>query len=151
MQVIFLKDVGGVGKRGDLRDVADGYALNFLIPQKMAVQATIEKVAAFREQRAHEEQTKQVRVSELAATLKTLNGSRVLMQAKANQQGHLFKSLRAEDIAQAISQQVGTPVSAAMIASDALKSVGEHVVQVVSGRASATVTIAIEAISKKGN
>ena len=55
MKVIFLKDVGGVGQRGSIKEVSDGYAMNFLIAQGLAVQATPEKVAAHARQEAERE------------------------------------------------------------------------------------------------
>ncbi len=144
MQVIFLKDVRGVGKLDDLKDVADGYALNFLIPKKLAVQATKEKIVEHTKQRAQEKEMQHMHASEIAAVLEKIDGSRIVLKAKANEHGHLFKSLRAEDIAREISMHTNVAVNPALISVEPIKSVGEYTAELRSGGVSAKVTVAVE-------
>ena len=91
MKVIFKKDVGGVGQRGTVKDVSDGYALNFLIPQGLPEQATADKVAAYNKQTAETAKKSAEKNAELAAKLRALDGKRVVIKARANEKGHRFR------------------------------------------------------------
>ena len=108
MKVLFKKDVPDVAQAGQVKDVADGYARNFLMPRGLAVAATpqalkqvaeLQAVAA--RHAAEEEQT--------ARALKTkLEAQPVVVEAKAGQQGRLYGSITTTDVATAIQKQLGT-------------------------------------------
>ncbi|HEY4516456.1 MAG TPA: 50S ribosomal protein L9 [Candidatus Paceibacterota bacterium] len=146
MKVIFLKDVRGVGQRGAVKDIADGYALNFLIPQGMAVQATPEKVAEVEKKQQLEKESQASHDSQVAARVRDLEGKRVVIRVRANKDGHLFKGVRREDIADQLAQYVGL-VDPSMITDLAspIKNVGEYVVHVAVASAEAAFTLAVEA------
>lgn len=143
MKVVFLKDVGGVGARGTLKEVADGYALNFLIPNKLAEQATPDKVAKVQgEVQAHADKEKE-REAIGGAQAKRLDGARVTIKAKANEKGHLYKQLSAEDVAQALKTDLKEDVPAASIHfDDHIKQVGESQATVKIGSHSSRITVA---------
>ena len=127
MKVILLKDVRAIGQHGEVKNVADGYAINFLFPQKLAEPATEEKIkqiAAGRE--AHEaELAKQEQ--ELAGKILQLKGKRVVLSARATEKGGLFKAVAAKDILAAIQAEhdVTLPEAAVHIP-EHIKTVGDH-------------------------
>lgn len=144
MKVIFKKDVGGVGQRGSVKEVTDGYALNFLIPQGLAEQATADKVAAHAKSQKALEAENAARDKEWAEHAVRMNGTKFQVQAKANNQGHLYKQLSAEDIATAIKKVFGVTVPQNLILLSAqIKSAGEHTIQIKLGKSSAKMTLVV--------
>lgn len=144
MRVIFLKDVARVGKRDDVREVADGYALNFLIPHGFAMQATPEKVAALAARVASARKAGQTHASEMAALLKKLHGTRITLKARSNDQGHLFKGVNGDDIAKRISEEMSLAIDPDIVSTDPIKRLGAHTVKLSSGGIEALVTIVVE-------
>ena len=146
MKVIFLKDVAKVGQHGTMKDVADGYALNFLIPRGLAIQATPDKVAAHlaaqkREGEAREQQNKMI-----SETVHSLKGVRIEVSAKATEKGGLFKSITATDIVKAVQEQrsVNIPVETIALAKP-IKETGEHALKITYGEMKVEITLAIVA------
>lgn len=141
MKVVLLKDVAKVGRKDEIKEISDGYALNFLIPRGLAVQATAQKVAEVQKRRAAEGLAKEVHTGEIISILKKVNGTRVVMKAKANEQGHLFKALRKEDIAEAAG------IESSLIADQgtAIKQTGEHTVRLSHGGESSEIAVVVEA------
>lgn len=141
MKVILLQDVAKIGKRFSVAEVPDGYALNQLIPKRMAEPATpvnlkrIERLQA--EKTAHEAADQAA--LEKAKDLLQENPLTVAMEA--NEQGHLFKAVNAADIV-SVAKEKGIHVeeSAVKIASP-IKEVGEHAVELVSERGVSSFTI----------
>lgn len=140
MKVVLLKDVRNMGRAGSALDVADGHALNFLIPKKLAVLATpaalkrVESLAkAMDESRALHDKLISDRLSALAE-------GRTVIKKKANDQGHLYDGVDAKDIAEATQ----LPVEAIHIEKP-FKEVGEFEVPVAKGEDFGKITITIEA------
>ena len=149
MRVLFIKDVGGVGRRGEIKDVADGYALNALIPSGKVVQATKEAVAAAEKREEHEKARAKAQQEQTKEALKKLDHQTIVIREKANDQGHLFKKVKKVDLADKISNSVGSYIDPEMIVmtGNFLKETGKHVVRVAGEGAEAVVTIVIEAAS----
>ena len=144
MKVIFKKDVGGVGQRGTVKEVSDGYALNFLIPQGLAEQATPDKVAAYQKNQKAIEAQNAAREEELAAYAARMNGAKFQIRANANNQGHLYKQLSADDIAAEIKKVFGIEVPRHLIMQSAqIKAAGEHVITVKLGKSTIKMTIVV--------
>ncbi|QJE01152.1 50S ribosomal protein L9 [Massilia forsythiae] len=131
MQVILLEKVVNVGNLGDVVKVKDGYARNFLIPQKMARRATQSAVAEFEVKRAELEKAAAEKLSASQAQGEKLNGMTVTIAQKAGVDGRLFGSVTNFDIAEALSKQ-GFAVEKAQVRMPAgpLKTTGEHPVAV---------------------
>ncbi len=131
MQVILLEKVVNVGNLGDVVKVKDGYARNFLIPQKMARRATSSAVAEFEAKRAELEKAAAEKLAAAQAQGDKLNGMTVTISQKAGVDGRLFGSVTNFDIAEALSKQ-GFPVekSAVRLPTGPLKTTGEFPIAV---------------------
>jgi large subunit ribosomal protein L9 len=131
MQVILLEKVVNVGNLGDVVKVKDGYARNFLIPQKMARRATESAVAEFEAKRAELEKAAAAKLAASQAQGEKLNGMTVTISQKAGVDGRLFGSVTNFDIAEALTKQ-GFAVEKAAIRmpTGPLKTTGEHPVAV---------------------
>ena len=111
MQVILLTDVAKVGRKFEIKNVADGFGRNFLIARGLAEAATPSTLARLeklrethaKKQKAHEEITSQ--------NLAKLNGKTVTIKAKSNDIGHLFASINKDSIAKALEEQTGSVLS----------------------------------------
>jgi len=131
MQVILLEKVVNVGNLGDVVKVKDGYARNFLIPQKMARRATSSAVAEFEVKRAELEKAAAEKLAASQAQGEKLNGMTITIAQKAGVDGRLFGSVTNFDIAEALSKQ-GFAVEKAQVRmpTGPLKTTGEHPVAV---------------------
>lgn len=147
MKVLFLKDVGGVAQRNTIKEMSDGYALNYLIPRGLAVQATPERVAAHAKATAAQEQLSKGQNAKKAAQIRAADGQTVVLRTKANEQGHLFKGVRKEEVRDAIADAFGTLIDPQTIAGalDTIKEAGEYTIELAGAGAEATVTLVVEA------
>ena len=118
MKVVLLQDVKGSGKKGELVNVSDGYARNFLLPKKLAKEANAQVLNELR----NTEKAKQYKIDmEKAAANKIqekLNGQTVKVYAKAGQAGKLFGSVTAKEISEEIQKQYGVQVDKRKITLD---------------------------------
>ena len=131
MQVILLEKVVNVGNLGDVVKVKDGYARNFLIPQKMARRATQAAVAEFEVKRAELEKAAAEKLAASQAQGDKLSGMTITIAQKSGVDGRLFGSVTNFDIAEALSKQ-GFAVEKAQVRlpTGPLKTTGEHPVAV---------------------
>ena len=131
MQIILLEKVVNVGNLGDVVKVKDGYARNFLIPQKMARRATQAAVAEFEVKRAELEKAAAEKLAAAQGQGDKLNGMTVTIAQKAGVDGRLFGSVTNFDIAEALTKQ-GFAVEKAQVRmpTGPLKTTGEHPVSV---------------------
>ena len=131
MQIILLEKVVNLGNLGEVVKVKDGYARNFLIPQRMARRATEAAKAEFEARRADLEKAAAEKLGAATTQGEKLNGMTVTIAQKAGVDGRLFGSVTNFDIAEALSKQ-GFAVEKAAIRmpTGPLKIVGEHAVAV---------------------
>ena len=131
MQVILLEKVVNLGNLGEVVRVKDGYARNFLIPQRMARRATTTAVAEFEAKRADLEKAAAAKLAESQAQGEKLNGLTVQISQKSGVDGRLFGSVTNHDIAEALTKQ-GFPVEKSQIRLPLgpLKTAGDHAVAV---------------------
>ena len=147
MKLLLRSDVDGVGKKGDVVDVADGYARNFLVPRGLAMKATkgvVAQAEAMRRNRA----AKEARDVEAAhAQAAQLEGARIEITARAREGGKLFGSVTASDVADAIQAQRGIEVDRRRVGLDEpVKELSEVDVTVkLHTDVEATVTVAVVA------
>jgi len=131
MKVILIKDDPKHGKRGETIHVSDGFARNYLLPRKMAVQATPTEEARFAKLKVQEiAQTERGR-SEAEEIKIKLEGAVIEIRAKAGEKGKLFGSVTAEDIAEAVQRNVGIEIDKKKIKlGSPIHMIGEHRVSV---------------------
>ncbi|HUY62188.1 MAG TPA: 50S ribosomal protein L9 [Candidatus Paceibacterota bacterium] len=146
MKVVLLKDVKGMGRAHESVEAKDGYALNFLIPKKLAIPATS---AALKEAELRLRQTKErkeVDAKVLAGNIAALAEARIVVRAKANEKGHLYDAVGAREIAQAAKAEahIDIPENALAIEKP-FKEIGTFRVPVSSGETFGEFPITIEA------
>ncbi len=107
MKVIFLQDVKGSGKKGETKNVADGYARNMLLPKGLAVEATAENLNHLKGQQSSAQHKIDVDKQNAGEIKRQLDGKTVTIPCKAGTGGRLFGSVTAAQVAQAIEQQYG--------------------------------------------
>ena len=106
MKVILMADVKGTGKKGEMHEVSDGYARNFLLPRKLAKEATVQAVGEMHAKNEADAFHAEVRRQEAEALAKKLEGIKVEIKAKAGEGGKLFGSVTIKDIAENMSKQI---------------------------------------------
>ncbi len=126
MKVILLADVKGKGKKGELVNVSDGYARNFLFPKNLAVVADN---AAMSELKSKEESAAHHKSEEIAAAKDTadkLNGKTVHIKAKAGSAGRLFGSITSKEIAAEIKNELGIEIDRKKMTVADIKNFGDY-------------------------
>ena len=107
MKVILSKDVAGTGKAGEVKDVADGYARNYLIPRKLAIPASGGALRTVEQQKAAEQKRADAEEASARALADRLTSAPVILTAKVGDQGRLYGSITSADIADQLSAQLG--------------------------------------------
>ena len=146
MKVIFLQDVKGKGKKGQMMEISDGYARNFLLPRKLAVEATADAVNTKKmndkaaAEKAAKERAEAVEIS------KQLRDMTLVVTAKGGGAGRLFGSVTNQEIADALKAKSGITLDKRKIViADPIKSVGTYTVQCKLGyEITAPLTVKIE-------
>ena len=146
MKVILLQDVKGKGKKGQLLEVSDGYARNFMLPRKIAVEATADAVNTMRmNDKATQERIAREK-AEAMETAKKLRELTATVTAKGGGNGRLFGSVTNQEIADALKAKAGIVLDKRKIViSDAIKNVGTYTVTCKLGyEITAPLTVKIE-------
>ncbi|MCC3378471.1 50S ribosomal protein L9 [Paenibacillus farraposensis] len=104
MKVIFIKDMKGQGKKGQVKEVSDGYAANFLLPRGIARPATEGNMKTLENQNAAEEKRKQEEKKEAEVLGKKLEETTIQLKAKAGEGGRLFGAITSKQIAEAVAK-----------------------------------------------
>ncbi|HSL57392.1 MAG TPA: 50S ribosomal protein L9 [Acidimicrobiales bacterium] len=129
MKVILRADVQGVGKRGDICDVADGYARNFLVPKGFAMKASPKaetQAASMRRSRDARDARDRAAATDIATTLVP---TVITIASKAGGEGRLFGSVTTSDVAEAVAAQTGVTIDRRQLhLEEPIKTVGTHLV-----------------------
>lgn len=144
MKLILLKDVPRLGQQYEVVDVSDGYANNYLLPQKLAERATEKKIAELDARKEKLQAEKDAYVAGLKETLDSMSENDLTMTAKADDQGNLYKKIQAPDIAKALQEELSIelPETAIMLESP-ITEVGEHDVTIEAVDTSATLKVMV--------
>lgn len=125
MKVILQQDVRGQGKRGQMVEVSDGYARNFLLPRKLAVEATADALNTMKMQDKAKKAREAEEKAQAEAVAEQLKGCQVKISARAGQGGKLFGSVTSKEVSEALKAQFGLDVAKARILlSEPIKSFG---------------------------
>ncbi len=146
MRVILKREVAGLGRPGDVKDVADGYAQNFLLPRGLAIEATageLKVLARARDAKRAKQDRAHADAEELA---KRLSETTLVFRLKAGEQGKTFGSVTNKDIADALQREHKVELDSTKVhLPEPLKSLGVHSVEVrLLTDVRANVTVAIE-------
>jgi large subunit ribosomal protein L9 len=146
MKIILLKDVPKIGKKYDIKEVAEGYASNMLLPRKLAVIASQQEVARVEKMKQSEMMEKKIQADLLAMNLKTIEGLTLNLKEKANEKGHLFAGVTKEVLCTEILKMTRLNLDPEFIKLDKpIKELGEHKVVVEAAGKKAQFTLTIEA------
>lgn len=147
MKVILLQDVKALGKKGDMVEVSDGYARNFILPKKVGVEANEVNKNDLKLQKANQEKVAKEQYDAAVALGKELEALTVNVTVKAGEGGRIFGAVTAKEISQALSKQHGKDVDKKKIQlSDSIKNVGSFEVPVkLHTKVTATLSVKVDA------
>lgn len=146
VKVILLKDVAKLGKKGEIKEVSDGYGRNYLIPRGLAVEATKSELSKLRnveDQRKKKEERTKANSEEL---LKKIKQRHFRLKVKAGTSGKLFGAVTSADIAELISKELGTEFSKRYVdLKENIKNTGEYRISLkLPGNVKGSIIVAIE-------
>lgn len=131
MKVILLEDVKSVGKKGDLVDVSDGYARNFIFAKKLGLEATPKNLNDLKLKKAHEDKLAAQRLENAKTFAADLSKVQVTLTIKAGEGGKLFGSISSKEIAQAAKDQLNLDIDKKkLVLPNPIKTVGTTIVPI---------------------
>lgn len=148
MKVVLRQDVENLGEKGSVKNVADGYARNYLIPRGMAVVATPGELKVVATNDAVKQRKIVRQEQELQGLADRINGQKLVFEARAGSNGRLFGSITNGDIAEKLSAAVGSEIDRRKIVIDeAIRTTGDHAVTVnLIGKLRPQVTVTVNGI-----
>ena len=146
MKIVLLKDIKNVGKKHDVKDVADGFALNSLIPQGLAEIAVGKALTRVEMLKKQEETEKSIKEDLLSKNLKSIHETKVEIEMEANEKGHLFAGLHAAEMAPLVKEKTGVDLLPEFIQLDKpVKEIGEHTIDIKVNGKSASFILVVKA------
>lgn len=130
MKVVLLQDVKGHGKKGQLCDVSDGYARNFLFPKKLAVEANNTALNELKNREEAKAHHKKEEIAAATAVAEKLEGKTVTLTAKAGSNGKLFGSVTSKEIAAEIKKVFGVEIDRKKMSVADIKNFGEYTAEI---------------------
>lgn len=130
MKVIFQQDVKGVGKKGELKNVSDGYARNFLLPKGLAIEATNQAMNEFNSKNAAVAHHKAEEKAAAQEQANKLNGQIIKIKAKSGDNGRLFGAVTTKEIATSLTKEFGFEVDKRKITAPEIKELGSYNIEV---------------------
>lgn len=148
MKIIFLTDVPNAGRKYEVKNVADGYASNFLFPRKLAERATPAKLTRVRELIKQSAEEREMELNLLEKNLAALKGLHIHLTVRANELGHLYEGVHVAEILKALKEQQRIDLRPDFIKLEhPLKAVGEHTVEIEATGHKGILKVIIEPIS----
>ena len=131
MKVILLQDVKSLGKKGEIVNVNDGYARNFILPKKLGIEATSKNINDLKLQKQNEEKVAQEHLEAAQELAKKLEAAKVELKIKTGEGGRTFGSVSSKEIAIAVKEQLGYDLDKKKIQiKEAIRTPGMHLVPV---------------------
>lgn len=131
MQVILLEDVKALGKKGEVVNVSDGYARNFILPKKLGLEATPKNLNDLKLQKATEAKLAQEILEQAQALAKEIESKSILLKIKSGEGGRTFGSVSTKEIAIALKEQLGYDIDKKkLVLNDPIKNMGTYTVPV---------------------
>jgi large subunit ribosomal protein L9 len=146
MKIILLKDIAKMGKRGEVKEVADGYAINVLIKKGDALQATSSELSKWKAKEDAKKHKKEIETNTFAALIDALRRSELVVTGKKHDdKGQLFASVKDVDLVDAIFASVKLSVDPKQISiTSPIKSLGKHVFSLKQGEKSEKVEVVVK-------
>jgi len=144
MKVILLHNVKKIGKKGEVVEVADGYANGFILPKRLGKPATPD---AIKQLKNEQNQVVKATESEKKSDKKlyeTISGKEVTLRVQANDKGHLFASIGPKDIAAVIQNKFGALIDPSSIITEPIKDIDNYVVPIEIGKNKGTLLVKVE-------
>lgn len=130
MKIILLQHVKGIGRKGEVTEVSDGYAQNALIPKGLAKVATSSEINKLEQSHSAALSKKEKEEKEIIEALNALNGKSIIIKEKLNEKGTLYQTLGLKDIIKAIKNQLGKNITEEVFVEKyALKEKGEYTLE----------------------
>ena len=134
MKVIFVQDVKGSGKKGEVKEVSDGYARNFLIGKGLAVEATAKNLSDLNGKKSSEQHKADVAKQEAIDNAAKIKGKSVTIKGKAGAGGKLFGAVTSQEISDALREQFGIEIEKnKIVQADPIKTFGAYTVKAKLG------------------
>ena len=134
MKVIFNTDVRGQGKKGELKEVSDGYARNYLLPRKLAAEATADNINALKQREKARARQIELEKAQAAENAKKLEGVQVIVRAKAGEKGKLFGAVTSAEISKALREQIDIDIEKnKIVQGEPIKTFGAYSVKAKFG------------------
>jgi len=153
MKVILLQDVDGLGKAGELKDVANGYARNFLVPKKLAAGATPQLLANYQQRIAAEQRRNEKQNEQNRQQAERLGQITLTFKARVGGQGRLYGSITSQDIAAGLRESEGIAIDRRMIElPDPIRALGTYHVPVkLAQKLASQITVNVVDEAESGN
>ncbi len=147
MKVVLLQEVQGLGGPGTIKDVADGYARNYLLPKKLATAATAGALKQIEQMRATEERRQAKLDAQAAGLAARIEGQEVTFRVRAGEEGRLYGSVTNADVAEKLQQQTGEAIDKRRVMLDEpIHAIGTYEIPVrLSGSHAPVVKVVVEA------
>lgn len=146
MKIILQRDIANLGKRGEVKEVANGYAMNVLIKKGDALQATPSELAKWKSKEDAKTHKKELATSTFAQLIDSIRKTSILITGKkADQKGQLFASIKETDVAEAVYKAVQLSIDPKQVLiSSPIKTLGTHTVSLKQGEKKESITIEVQ-------
>lgn len=148
MEVILLEDVKTLGKKGEIVNVNDGYARNFILKKKLGVEASAKNLNDLKLQKIAEEKRQKELLNEAEQLCAEINSKSIKLQIKAGEGGRTFGSISTKEIGTAMKSQLGLEIDKKkLVLSDAIKAVGTYKIPIkLHPKVTAEIKVVVEGI-----
>lgn len=147
MKVILLQDVKSLGKKGDIVNINDGYARNFVLPKKLGLEATNKNLNDLKLQNANQAKLEQEALDRAKELAKNIEAGKIEVAIKTGEGGKTFGSVSTKEIAAEVKNEMGLEIDKEIHLKEAIKTLGTHVVPV---KLHAKVTAELKVVVKEG-
>lgn len=150
MKIVLIKDVPKVGRKNDIKNVSEGYAMNFLLPQGLAETATEKAIKRVEKIKKQETEQRQINQDLLLKNFGDLKDIKVEIEKTANDKGHLFAAIHNEEIVATVKEKTRLDVDPEFLKiKEPIKTVGEHEIEVKVGDRAVTFTLIVKGLEEK--
>lgn len=131
MKVLFIKDLKGKGKAGEIKEVSDGFVRNMLLPQKIAVIATPKVISEYQQKQKIKEDSKKVKDDLLKKNIDSIQGLKLIIETTANAEGHLYSSIHKDTVLDLLKKDhhIDLPKNS-IVMDNPIKTIGIHSIKI---------------------